>query len=508
MRITANRRRPAFTLVEMMVSAALIIFMMYILSSAFVEGLTAFRTLKTQGDMQEKLRATATALRTDLSRPHFEAEGDQSLHGPHLSAQRLDLPGWTPPKKGYFRIYQGTDQPDSSLTTFNDGRDPDNPSLLHTRAVDHFLQFTVKLDGRKLNEFFASQVLSTIPGASAPLDTLNKFNTPDYNSRPDDRAGSLQDRSLFTSTWAEVTYYLRPYTTSVGTAVPNLSTNGSNASVPANAAYRRYALYRRQRLLVDFDDDKERYTAGFPLLPTASSLNGGFLDVSTWETGLGGNRRFFFNTPWNVNNPLRRFGVPQFVSGGANVAGIPLPMVDRLRSPQERFGDVYNVALPEAAGDLLLADVLNFEIKALWEVPVTGGTSPFRFAVRTPQANNPDYPFDLLPHGSMSGPRPEPTNPLSHPRLANHRVFDTWSRQNSPTGVTPAYNYGDTLPPGPDTGGTPATANWNKGHFNPPTAAIPESIPLRVRIRALQIEIRIWDVKSRQTRQITVIQDV
>src|SRR3954470_7819642 len=108
MRITANRRRTAFTLVEMMVSAALIIFMMYILSSAFVEGLNAFRTLKTQGDMQEKLRAAATALRTDLCRPHFDGDED-SYHGSFLSAQRLDKPEWTPPTKGYFRIYQGMD---------------------------------------------------------------------------------------------------------------------------------------------------------------------------------------------------------------------------------------------------------------------------------------------------------------------------------------------------------------------------------------------------------------
>ena len=50
------RRRTAFTLVEMLVAAALILLMMWIIATAFTKGLEAFSTLKTAGDMQEKLR--------------------------------------------------------------------------------------------------------------------------------------------------------------------------------------------------------------------------------------------------------------------------------------------------------------------------------------------------------------------------------------------------------------------------------------------------------------------
>ena len=34
------------------------------------------------------------------------------------------------------------------------------------------------------------------------------------------------------------------------------------------------------------------------------------------------------------------------------------------------------------------------------------------------------------------------------------------------------------------------------------------TIPLRVRVRALQIKLRIWDQKTSQTRQMTIIQDM
>src|SRR4051812_31409949 len=98
-------RREAFTLVEMMVSSALIIFIMYIMASAFEKGLDAFRILKLAGDMQEKLRAAATVLRTDLTAPHFDAGGIPGVSGPNLSDQRLDRTSWTPPNNGYVRIY-------------------------------------------------------------------------------------------------------------------------------------------------------------------------------------------------------------------------------------------------------------------------------------------------------------------------------------------------------------------------------------------------------------------
>src|SRR5262249_53474616 len=110
------RRRQAFTLVELLVSMALIIFIMAILTEAFSAGLTTFRQLKAIGDMQERMRSVAILLRRDLQADHF-----QDIRGNRLSdidlrptnSTGLANPNPGPPQAGYFRIWQqwqgGTD---------------------------------------------------------------------------------------------------------------------------------------------------------------------------------------------------------------------------------------------------------------------------------------------------------------------------------------------------------------------------------------------------------------
>ena len=74
---------------------------------------------------------------------------------------------------------------------------------------------------------------------------------------------------------------------------------------------------------------------------------------------------------------------------------------------------------------------------------------------------------------------PFPSNNPVFNNLGAH-VFDTWSQA-----VSPPYDY----------------STWN-------TAGSDKSIPLRIRVRALQITIRIWDLKTERTRQVTVVQDM
>src|SRR5437660_508576 len=119
-------RRRGFTIVEMLVAMALVIFIMVILSEAFRAGLDTFRELKAVGDMQEKLRATATMLRRDLQAEHFEA------------GRRLSDPNWFiagQPKVGFVRI-QGW----PSVWEDNDGFGV--PSF---RATSDILHFALKL---------------------------------------------------------------------------------------------------------------------------------------------------------------------------------------------------------------------------------------------------------------------------------------------------------------------------------------------------------------------------
>src|SRR5687767_6919761 len=93
------RRRAAFTITELLVAMALIIFIMYILAEAFSAGSTAFRNLKAIGDMNEKLRTTGTLLRRHLERDHFEDK------------KRVSDPDfWKdgPPRAGFLRLYNGS----------------------------------------------------------------------------------------------------------------------------------------------------------------------------------------------------------------------------------------------------------------------------------------------------------------------------------------------------------------------------------------------------------------
>src|SRR6266852_3289641 len=93
------RRRSAFTLVELLVSMALIVFIMALLSEAFVVGMQTFRDLKAIGDMDERLRAAAQQLRNDLQADHFE--GKRRLGDPNFWAAGL-------PREGFVRIYTPT----------------------------------------------------------------------------------------------------------------------------------------------------------------------------------------------------------------------------------------------------------------------------------------------------------------------------------------------------------------------------------------------------------------
>src|SRR5215470_12248703 len=93
------RRRQGFTLVELLVSVALIIFIMSILAEAFSSAAETFRSLKAIGDLQEKLRTASSILRRDLSADHFD--GKRRLSDPNMLR-------FAPPKEGFFRIWQGS----------------------------------------------------------------------------------------------------------------------------------------------------------------------------------------------------------------------------------------------------------------------------------------------------------------------------------------------------------------------------------------------------------------
>jgi len=480
-------RRGGFTLVEMMVSTALIIFIMYIMATAFEKGLESFRMMKVAGDMQEKLRTASVAIRSDLNKPHFNDKG--SSLGEYLSDAALDPTqlNWTPPTKGYFRINFGKGALEDVA---DEGFDPDDTQLARTRrlpwkpnaATDLYpsMQFTVRLSGERRDQFFTTR--HNVTG-------LNNWNTPNYTVS--------EDPTVFTSTWADVSYFV----------LPLLDDRGQPVTTPGGAQL--YALYRRVKLLYDPAPGTVP-----PVVVAPGDPN--FAGLSFWRRSNGGGRAEL-NTPSSVTAPIRRFGADQNTFAGLQVYGALAG--DTSLAPSK---DVYGPASDVAGTDLLLANVTDFEIKAQWDVPKAADLAVFapfyaalaaQMAVRAGTAV--DYPFDVPPS--------------VNPHQQTFSVFDTWSSQEDTTGPSPAYSYGRPIVssasgtgvvlqtgPGPNrtTGRYDANnrnlANWNAGHFvtHVDKNLEKESMPLRVRIKAVQIKIRIWDQKSQQSRQITLVQDL
>jgi len=420
------RRRTAFTIIELLVAMALIVFIMAILAEAFVEGLKTFRNMKAIGDLNARLRMAQSMLRDDLSKDHFE--GKRRLSDPYF---------WTfgPPKEGFFRVWHGSQlyipKPPGVITPgvapfYNEGSPDGIPSYY---ATDHWLQYTVKKRGNNRQDFFGAAV----PGGS-PLWSLG---TPD--SRYQDSNAS------YNSQWAEVAWFLRPTGTTAG-ALP------------------LFTLYRRQKVIVPSTvlatGNDLNYQAPGPFARTAPNLSD-YLEVSTSTSGQG---KLFFNSPRDVTIPQRRFGMNPAVN-----AGLPFRSDKQLRYPifasppspeylpddEDSLvaqGPPANPAVSCEGQDVILTDVLSFVV-----IPIFSGV-----------------PTENWPNNNKFFPQ-------------NASVFDTWSNA-----ADDVYDY--TLWDQPTDG---------KGNPNPVMVPNNQSV-----ITGLQISIRVWDAKTTQARQITIIQDL
>jgi hypothetical protein len=110
--------------------------------------------------------------------------------------------------------------------------------------------------------------------------------------------------------------------------------------------------------------------------------------------------------------------------------------------------------------DMLLDNVLSFEVMVDWtQSGVTGST----FGPRTTAVGNWDSPFDFL--GAQNAGQ----------NTIGSGVFDTWV-------------------------GSPTNPTWNVGFGGAPNA---QKLPLAIRVKAIQITVRIWDPKTKLARQST-----
>ncbi|MBI2803903.1 MAG: prepilin-type N-terminal cleavage/methylation domain-containing protein [Planctomycetes bacterium] len=203
-----NQSRAGFTLIELMVAMALTLFIMVILSQAFVQSLEAFSQLKAIGDMQSNLRTAENLIRDDLSHAHFE--GSRRLSDVNAAGQsRIVL---EPPQEGFIAVRQSSAL-SATVTAPYVYEGDDNYGISSYRATDHYLYMTVRRKGNRQENFFTT----ALNGQPA---VLGAFFTPQtaYNLNPGVElpvatqtfpyvAGS--STGFYSSQWAEVAYYLR-----------------------------------------------------------------------------------------------------------------------------------------------------------------------------------------------------------------------------------------------------------------------------------------------------------
>lgn len=474
----ARSRRHGFTIVELLVAAAVSILLMVIVTEAFKRGLDMFRHLKSAGDLNERLRSASRALRDDIASFHFEdgvSSDRQYLSGIDLRPSAMPN---DPPSNGFFRIIQMPEPLNPPDPTNNPAGEPcifegtDTDGMLFTRATRHMLHFTVfRRETSPTVKFpvdpsYMFRTLEPYPPASAggvphpnPLFPVAYVDPPDF-----------REAGVFSSRWAEVVYFLAP--------------NGRSANgTPL------FNLYRRQKLVLPPAGGYAGIPGGpVPVAPLPYRENP---EISTRATITPPIR--LYNRTGDVTQPRFRMDMQPAVDNANDprVAGL-------LAAPNYlRLQDELGLNDPRAGDDILMPDVISFEIKATWDAD-SSDPEPRRLYVvpglGIPPGNvypNSDYPFDYLPLS--------PTNWVL--RSQNWRVFDTWCD-------TPGTPYGDPRPSSGagDPGGTgPA---WSDTTPTPNPMQTGARIPLRIRVKALLIRMRIWDFKTEQTRQLTVIIDV
>src|SRR5262249_19329699 len=139
------------------------------------------------------------------------------------------------------------------------------------------------------------------------------------------------------TTWAEMTYYL----------VPNGQFAGSTPL---------FTLYRRRRMLAD-----DRMANMYPTPPAAMPQLLSKVDVISypWHAPKA------INTPADITAPIRRYGVTDMAG-----ASLTLSPVARRQLPIANHPALTpDIKQSEGGNDILLDNVVSFEIRALWETP-------------------------------------------------------------------------------------------------------------------------------------------
>jgi prepilin-type N-terminal cleavage/methylation domain-containing protein len=422
------RRRQGFTIVELLVAMALIVFIMAILSEAFVKSTQVFRDFKSLGDMNGRLRAATNFLAEDLAAEHFDGK------------RRLSDPGFFsngPPSAGFFRVWQQS-------ASVNEGNDLDgNPSYTSTGT---FLHFTSKKRGNGFQDFVRADVSGDV---NSPLPSLPYWDSRYQGSPPP--LGVPTFPRTYHSQWYQVAWFLRP-----------------NGRFTENGTTQLYTLYRHQLAIVT---DNTSVNWGTAAGQTVASTTTGYDEISCYADTTG---RFYFPNPADITVPERRFGMTTTAGTyGTPVAGTNgYPIYDT--PPASNTYDLVpaSAANTKKGADLVLNDVLSFDVRFLVLVPPSSGTGSW-----VPASDFMDLNTLNTTYG---GYKAQPNFPAS----GTGAVFDTWSSVLDDT-----YDY----------------SGWAS---TIPFRQLGTTNAQDIQIKAIKVSIRIWDFKTQRARQVSLIQDM
>jgi prepilin-type N-terminal cleavage/methylation domain-containing protein len=432
--ITNMRRRSGFTLVEVLVSMALILFIMSILAGAFGAASQAVSDLKAAGDLAEKLRGATNVIKRDMEAYHFTDDGTNTIRLSDSNFwNRLTLPP-PPSPVGFFSIYQGLPvQPAYAGPNqpYNEGSDLDNiPSFFQTTTSLHY---TIALRGTRRSDFLSAAVLTAPPSALLQASPVGPYTN--YDTFYQDTPG------VFSSQYAEVELFLGP---------TGDSTDGSTGV----GAQPLFALYRRQQLAVP-----QSWTTQTPISP-AEFATDVEMSMSPVAPGI-----LNFNTMQDLSMPIKRFGSP-------NLAGVLPPPPNPPTPPYQPMAGQF------AAADLLMTDVLSFDVRLLVQAGPAPGTLKGAEFEDLFQLTDPNRKVPGTNTTWFFSP-----NNNSTLAAAGIRAFDTWTNLGS-------YSTWQTA-------GTPVSIPMFNDNFGNP-----------ISVKALQITLRVWDFKTKKTRQVTIVQQM
>jgi prepilin-type N-terminal cleavage/methylation domain-containing protein len=380
---TTLGRRQGFTLVELLVAMALIIFIMVILTEAFAAGTGAFRALKSAGDMQERLRAAESLIRQDLVHSHF------SLVSQTLSSQASQPP--TPaPTQGYFFIQQSGSYPPAPNPWVDSYGNPAY-FMWPTAGAQPFLCFTVNLGqppgipptvltdkGYSPADFFVARIPDQTgnPGPLPALGTNEQvlFACGPLDYLPSPSSGrwtntNHNSNNVVLSQWAEVAYFLVPTGRTAGT-------NSAPWNIAPPSPPSLFSLRRRVRVVLNTgmrqgqpqpgsptSDDTAYNTlnntgprilnATVPSTPATDIYKARFAEMSCLPDKTN---NLWFNSPGDLcyTQANRMYNLPTF----GTPIGIP-PAGPSSAGQFDWYGD-----------DLVVTDLVSFNVRVL----KTGGS--------------------------------------------------------------------------------------------------------------------------------------